>query len=204
MSKDRHLRVILTAASPAADVHRLVTLVHEARRTVAVTATPSSLAFVEVADIEAATGFPVRHAFHEVAQPSARVVPTVDALIIAPATFNTVNKLAAGIADNYALTAAAELIGRGVPTVIVPFANAALAHRRPFMRSVAALRDEGVRVLFGPDDNWVPHELGDGPAKRAVFPWATALRSALAAIEQSADAHARAYCDGEDNAAEPR
>ena len=99
-------------------------------------------------------------------------------MIIAPATYNTVNKLALGIADNYALTSVAELIGRGVPTVVVPFVNAALAARTPFQRSMSALREEGVRILSGPDDEWEPHPPGTGADRRALFPWRAAFEIA--------------------------
>jgi len=99
-------------------------------------------------------------------------------VIIAPATYNTINKLAAGVADTYAMTSVAELIGRGVPTVIVPFVNAALAARTPFQRSIADLRAEGVRVLSGTDDDWESHQLGTGADEQAVFPWRTAFQTA--------------------------
>jgi flavoprotein len=49
---------------------------------------------------------------------------------VAPVTDNTVNKLALGIADTYALTVLVEAIGRGVSVVIVPFVNTALAFPR--------------------------------------------------------------------------
>jgi hypothetical protein len=99
-------------------------------------------------------------------------------LIVAPATFNTVNKLALGIADTYALSSVAEVIGRGVPTVVVPFVNAALASRAPFRRSVEMLRMEGVRVVLGPEDDWQPHPTGAGAGQRDRFPWEYALQVA--------------------------
>ena len=49
------------------------------------------------------------------------------------------------------MTTIAELIGRHVPTVIVPFVNTALATRLPFRRAVASLRDEGLHIMLGPD-----------------------------------------------------
>jgi hypothetical protein len=67
-----------------------------------------------------------------------------------------VTKLALGIADTYALSSVAELIGRASPTLVVPFVNAALAGRAPSAHAVAALRAEGARVLLGPDDGWQP------------------------------------------------
>jgi hypothetical protein len=108
------------------------------------------------------------------------VVPEVDAVVIAPATYNTVNKVALGIADTYVLTAVAEMIGWGVPTVVVPFVNAALASRAPFGAAVASLRAEGVRVLLGSDDGWQPHPPGSGAERQAAFPWRHAFRLAAA------------------------
>jgi hypothetical protein len=114
--------------------------------------------------------------------------PAADALVIAPATYNSINKIALGMADNYAMTSIAELIGRQVPTVIVPFVNAALAARLPFHRAVASLRDEGVRILLGPEDRWEPHPPGSGTDRQRAFPWATAFEIAtrLAHADRSA------------------
>ena len=98
------------------------------------------------------------------------------ALIIAPATYNTINKLAVGINDTYALNVAAEAVGRGVPTAILPFVNTALAGRLPFVRAVESLRHEGVEVLIG-DGKWEPHPPGSGDDMIASFPWAKALKA---------------------------
>jgi phosphopantothenoylcysteine synthetase/decarboxylase len=46
-----------------------------------------------------------------------------DAAIVAPATFNTINKLAIGIADNLALDILHQLIGRGTLVIILLFIN---------------------------------------------------------------------------------
>ena len=135
--------------------------------TVDVTATQNALEFVDPAEIARASGRPVRTTYR-FAPDGTRISPPADALIVAPATFNTVNKLAQGIADTYVLSSIADVIGRGVPTVVVPAVNEALAARRPFRRSLDELRAEGVRVLFGPVDGWVP---GSG----APFPWIKAL-----------------------------
>lgn len=148
-------------------------------------ATLAALDFIDSNQIERLAGAKVRTSY-QVSGSAERVLPSIDALIIAPATFNTVNKLALGIADTYPLTSAAELIGRGVPTVIVPFANSALAARAPFRRSVAALRDEGVIVLLGPDDNWQPHPPGTGTAKRALFPWRRAFDAVAGRVSRAA------------------
>jgi len=53
----------------------------------------------------------------------------MDAILVAPATYNTINKWAQGISDTYALGVLAETTGMDVPTVVLPFVNAALASR---------------------------------------------------------------------------
>jgi len=95
-----HLQIIVCGAGPAADVNRLIEIAHGRSWTVAVTATTGALPFVDIPMIEEVTGIPVRTS-HQ-AQPSGRrVLPQVDAVIIAPATYNTINKLALGVADTY-------------------------------------------------------------------------------------------------------
>jgi hypothetical protein len=97
-----------------------------------------------------------------------------EAIIVAPATYNTICKLALGISDTYALGTLAEAVGRGIRVVILPFVNSALASRRPFNEAVAALREEGVRVLLGAGQ-WTPHPPGAGGERVSVFPWHLAL-----------------------------
>jgi len=177
-----HLQIIVCGAGPATDVDRLIEAAQERSWTAAITATAGALPFVDVPMIEELTGNPVRTSYQT--QPNnQRALPHVDAVIIAPATYNTINKLALGVADTYPLTSAAELMGRGIPTVIIPFVNAALAARAPFQRAIVDLRAEGVRVLSGPDDNWEPHPPGTGPGIQALFPWQQAFQIA----EQAAD-----------------
>ncbi|WP_434739288.1 flavoprotein [Micromonospora sp. SH-82] len=172
-----HLQIVVCGAGPATDVAQLVRAAHEQTWTAAVTATPSALAFLDVPAIEEMTGDPVRSDYRT--RPGARRSPAAsDALVIAPATFNTLNKIALGMADNYATTSVAELIGRRVPTVIVPFVNTALARRLPFRRAVENLRDEGVHILLGPEHDWEPHPPGSGTERRHVFPWTTTFEVA--------------------------
>lgn len=73
-------------------------------------------------------------------------------LLVAPCSFNSLNKLALGIADNLALSVAAEAIGRGTPVLVALSLNPPLfAHPRT-ARSIAALREWGVRVIEPVDE----------------------------------------------------
>ncbi|MFC7530608.1 flavoprotein [Actinoplanes sp. GCM10030250] len=99
--------------------------------------------------LEEQTGRLVRHRYRLPGEPRS---PRADAIIVAPATYNTINKFAHGISDTYALGLLAEAPGLGIPVVVLPFVNSALASREPFRRSVEQLRAERIRVLLGPGD----------------------------------------------------
>ena len=73
--------------------------------------------------------------------------PPEGLLLVAPCSFNSLNKLAQGIADNLALSVAAEAIGRGTPVLVAVSVNAPLWHHPQAARSVATLREWGVEVI---------------------------------------------------------
>jgi hypothetical protein len=100
--------------------------------------------------------------------------------VVAPATFNTVNKLATGISDILALGLLNEAIGAGQPVIAVPFANRDLARHPVFTASIATLRSWGVRLVFDPGRYPlpVPNQEESGSA---LFPWA-ALAEELRAV----------------------
>lgn len=179
-----HLQIVVCGAGPATDVTQLVRAAQEQAWTATVTATPSAMDFIDPQPLESLTGHPVRSTYQS-SPGTRRSLPATDALVIAPATYNSINKVALGLADNYAMTSVAELIGRQVPTVIVPFVNAALAARTPFRHAVASLRDEGVRVLLGPDDQWEPHPPGTGNERQRAFPWTVAFDTAARLAHES-------------------
>lgn len=168
--------VVVCGAGVAPDVYRLVELALDRGWSVDVLATPSALAFLDVAKLAALTSNPVLSE-HRRPGELRRSLSEADAVVVAPATYNTICKLALGISDTYALSTAAEAIGRGVPVAVLPYVNAALAGRKPFVAAVESLRSEGVRVLFGPD-GWEPHPAGAGEERTDAFPWAAVLDAA--------------------------
>jgi hypothetical protein len=101
-------------------------------------------------------------------------LPHTDAIIVAPATYNTINKWAAGIADSYVLNQLAELTGLGARIVVLPFVNQALAANQILVRSIEELRRAGVRVLFGPGE-FEPHPPRTGGTMLDTYPWNRAL-----------------------------
>jgi phosphopantothenoylcysteine synthetase/decarboxylase len=167
----RILSVIVCGAGPASAVSTLVRLAHDRGWIVQVVATPAALDFFDPADIEKLTGSPVRSQYRKPSEPRFR---DADAIIVAPATYNTINKWAYGISDTYALGILAETTGLGVPIVVLPFVNSALASRVPFQRSIESLRAEGVRILLGPG-GVQPHEPHTGGTLIDSYPWHLAL-----------------------------
>lgn len=141
------LYIVACAAPPAQQVDELVRAAQRGGWRVCVIATPSALAFLDVPMLETLTGYPIRSAYK---QPSeADSLPPAQAIAVAPATFNTMNKWASGIGDTLALGLLTEAIGKRLPVVALPFLNRAQAAHPAFEQSVQRLRAWGVRVLYG-------------------------------------------------------
>jgi phosphopantothenoylcysteine synthetase/decarboxylase len=95
---------------------------------VGVIATPQGLGFIDAQAVEARTGYPIRSAWRSPGD--ARPLPPADAIAVAPATFNTINKWAAGIADTLALGVLCEAYGLGPAAVgrCLPLWRARMGH----------------------------------------------------------------------------
>jgi len=171
----RTVYLIVCAAPPAGDVENFVHLAIESGWACHVIGTPSAKGFMDVEALETASGHTVTFEHRAAGEPR-RNRPAADAVVIAPATANTVNRLAAGFGGNYALDLASELIGLHIPTVVVPFVNTALASRAPFERSITSLRGEGVTVLLD-EEGSRPHPPHGGADFREKFPWKAALNT---------------------------
>ncbi len=170
----RVLSVIVCGAGPATAIGTFVKLAQDLGWTVQVIATPAALDFFDQAAIEQQTRNPVKSQYSKPGAPRSHVP---DAVIVAPATYNTINKWALGISDTYALGVLAEITGMEVPIVVLPFVNAALASRPPFRHSVESLRGEGVHILLGPG-GVEPHPPRTGGDLVDSYPWHLALDEA--------------------------
>jgi phosphopantothenoylcysteine synthetase/decarboxylase len=119
--------------------------------------------FLDAPRLAKLTGHPVRSQYKHPDEPD--VLPAADAFVVAPATFNTINKWAQGISDTLALGLLNEATGLELPMAAVPWPSAALARHPVFRRSLATLAGWGVRIILDPD------RLPDATAAPAVFPW---------------------------------
>jgi phosphopantothenoylcysteine decarboxylase/phosphopantothenate--cysteine ligase len=138
----------------------LVRLATKAGHSVRVIQTPTSERFVGVASFEGITGAPVltsefardplRGAFPGDPLPEhepishLQLVANADAFLIAPASANTLAKLAGGLADNL-LTSAA--LAARCPLIVAPAMNDAMWEHPATQANLTRLRERGVRVV---------------------------------------------------------
>lgn len=73
--------------------------------------------------------------------------PPPGLVLIAPCTFNSLNKLAGGIADNLPLSVASEAIGRRTPVVVALSLNLPLWEHPRARQSAEILRSWGLTVI---------------------------------------------------------
>src|SRR5271163_3744265 len=145
------------AAYKALELVRLATAGgHELR----VVQTPASRRFVGTASFQALTGAPVlvseferdpaRGAFPGQQQPQhdplshLQLVANADVYVIAPASANTLAKLAAGLADNM-LTSCA--LAAACPLVLAPAMNSRMYEHPATQANLASLRQRGAIVI---------------------------------------------------------
>lgn len=168
------LYVIVCGSPVARDVGQLVDLAQRGGWDVCLVASPDGRKFIDVPALAAQTGYPVRSAYKNPGEPD--LLPPADAIIVAPATVNTISKWAAGIADTLSLGLLVEALGRKLPVVAMPYTNAAMGAHPGFLEALERLRRWGVAVLFG-DDVMMLHPPGAGERYLGDFPWHLALKA---------------------------
>ena len=138
--------VITCGASAADGIYEFIAHLHAADWRACVIATPMGAQFVDVERLRATTGHPVRTEYKTPDAPD--ILPPADLFVVAPATFNTVNKIANGISDTLAVGLLCEGLGSEKPVIMVPWMNRALASHGAYRRSLALLREEGVQFVL--------------------------------------------------------
>jgi phosphopantothenoylcysteine synthetase/decarboxylase len=82
--------------------------------------------------------------------------PPRGVVLFAPCGFNSLNKLAHGIADTLPLSVAAEAIGRGTPVIVAPSLNQPLLDHPMARASLRTLPTWGVTIVPPEDDGGGP------------------------------------------------
>jgi phosphopantothenoylcysteine synthetase/decarboxylase len=115
--------------------------------------TPNASRVVAARDLADVPGAQVVESYFDMA---IRPRPPYGVVLFAPCSFNSLNKLAHGIADNLALSVVAEAIGRGTPVIVAPSLNAPLLAHPQAQASLRTLPEWGVTIVPPIDD-------GNGP-----------------------------------------
>ena len=142
---------ITCAASSATLVPNFVVQAQASGWDVCVITTPQGTMFIDIPQLEQLTKHPVRSEYKRPEEPD--VLPRADAIVVFPATFNTINKWALGISDTLALGLLCEYMGLKMPIVAIPcvLTDSGLDSHPAFPRSIAQLREYGVHVLYEPE-----------------------------------------------------
>lgn len=134
--------LVVCAAPPAAKVAELAERLRHDDWDVHPVLTEAATAWVDLPALQRTTGHPVRSEPRVPQKPKS--LPRPDAIIVAPATFNTINQWAAGINNTAALGTLNEALGAGTPIIVSPYAKAALAAHPAFHRNLELLATAGV------------------------------------------------------------
>lgn len=168
----RVLYWIMCAAPPVHDWREAARQLHEDGWELHAIPTQTAASWLDLDSLADVTGHAVRsepRLPHE-----ADELPPADAVLVAPATFNTVNQWAAGINDTLPLGLLNELLGLNVPIVVAMYCKPALTAHPAYRPNIERLQQAGTTVLEGEDSITVSHD---------SFSW-TAVRDALEALPQ--------------------
>ncbi len=146
--------LVLSGAATAARCPEILRrLVDLGFATVIALPTPNAARVVAPRELDAVEGVQVVQSYFDAA---IRPRPPRGVVLFAPCSFNSLNKLAHGIADNLALAVTAEAIGRRTPVIVAPSLNQPLLDHPAAQASLQALRGWGVRIV-------PPVDAGEGP-----------------------------------------
>lgn len=143
------LYVIVCGSGLAPLIYDFIGTAQQAEWDVCVILTPVATRFVDRSRLETMTGHPVRSDYKQPDEPD--VLPRADALVVYPATFNTMNKWALGIADTLAVSLLCEYTGLNTPIVAIPVFSGGLDTNPAIKRSIKILKRYGVSVFYHPD-----------------------------------------------------
>ena len=115
--------------------------------------TPNASRVISPRDLADVEGAQVVESYFDLA---IRPRPPPGVVLFAPCSFNSLNKLAHGIADNLALSVVAEAIGRRTPVIVGPSLNAPLLNHPEVQASLRKLPAWGVTIV-------PPVDKGEGP-----------------------------------------
>ncbi|WKU07623.1 flavoprotein [Micromonospora sp. HUAS LYJ1] len=162
------LALVVAAAPPVLRVAELIDLLISGGWTVCVTATPTAATWIDRNALARRTGYPVRVEWRQPGDPEPH--PTADVVVVAPATFNVINKWALGINDSVALGILNQALGAGIPIHAFPNVKPELAAHPAYAASLQRLADVGVHVTALIHDAGWPSVVADIVSREGAGP----------------------------------
>jgi phosphopantothenoylcysteine decarboxylase len=148
--KHHVLYLFVCAAPPAQDTPSVVSRLQEDGWDVCVFATPQATNWIDRQSLEQQTGYPVRVEYKQ--SGSTYSLPKAMAILVMPATFNSLNKWAQGIGDTLVVSMLCEALGHGSPPILaIPCLKMDLVRHPIFERTVTFLRACAVHILHQPE-----------------------------------------------------
>ena len=130
--------------------------------------TPNASRVVAPRELADVSGIQVVESYFDLA---IRPRPPRGVVLFAPCSFNSLNKLAHGIADSLALSVVAEAIGRQTPVIVGPSLNAPLLNHPQAQTSLKVLPSWGVTIVPPVDQGEGPRLAPTGSLIDAVQPY---------------------------------
>jgi phosphopantothenoylcysteine synthetase/decarboxylase len=130
--------------------------------------TPNASRVIAPRDIADVEGVLVVESYFDAA---IRPRPPRGVVLFAPCGFNSLNKIAHGIADNLALSVTAEAIGRGTPVIVGPSLNQPLLDHPVARASLSTLAAWGVIIVPQADEAAGPRLAASALLLDAVRPY---------------------------------
>ncbi len=145
--KEHNLLLGITGGIAAYKAPTLIRLFQQRNIRVKVVATENALKFVTPLTLEAITGFPVYDRMFEKQENNYQHIELsqwADALVVAPATANTIAKFATGVADDLLSTL---YVAIKCPVVVAPAMNDSMLTDHTVGKNLNILRAEGASVV---------------------------------------------------------
>jgi phosphopantothenoylcysteine decarboxylase len=159
------LYTIVCAAPPAANIQDFIQQAQQQDWKCYVIATPYATRFIDIPLLTTLTGSPIKSDYRYPQEKDS--LPKADAIVVVPATFNTINKWATGITDTLAVGILCEAMGYNVPIIAVPCLKQQLGKHPVFSKNLALLREYGVHILYEPEHYPSPQ----------IVPWSAILNT---------------------------
>ena len=137
--------VVAFSAPPVLELGEFLQLLHARDWDTYVILSPTAATWVDIEDLAEVSGHLVRAEPRRPQEPDP--LPHAETMLVAPLTFNSLNKWAAGISDTLALGLLNEGLGLDLPITVAPCIKPVLRRHPAYRESIDRLASLGVRVL---------------------------------------------------------